>query len=725
MPEMQADWMEHKYYSCAPIPFGSPDNRGFWSAFRWNYSKLGHPIAQGLGAYGNIHVDQNDEPTLYTNLVSYSNPRDDDTMGHMYLPALGLQIPQETNGAIMFSARHHHVGMAAGRIDPALPQDSPFRQPTVDRSLVPQLPPFDADNGGGIAHHWRLNCVMIQNHSTFKPELRWMSEAFFTPVFLVNLQSEGQHMEWMMRFYIVHEPEIQWRFSLRPEIDFNSLRGQERLVRVLTLIRKGETAAGIAEKVAASGYQRNGTPQQYAYLFPYYDGNGILTNPDPEEARKTLEALSNLRPEYDTRKADVESLLTGVQFPKTGGRKAEYLRRPLGVRQPQGLFIAGDTVPTHENLDIDYFDPSNDFVPGNQNLESEGDQDEGGDFSTDENFHSYATTGSVPRNLSPSSAVGDMHGPEGSRRKENPAPGDIFETKENLNLDDLFADPTASELESISNPQSNLKNLYTDEGKGSGSSEMESSGHILSINQTLDPDPFYTAADFEGQDGDWFRDQAELIGPKREGETKVEDYSSIGNPGSTDQNLDPSLNFDDLINSEEQDPDSGEVQAQLDSTNGIGDRVEKSEDTISRPENLDRAAPIHSTDYAPGSPDMQADLEESYERGLERFLAPAFDNLNDPALPNIDQQPNAKKRNRENLDEGQNDDGLEDSGFYGSEDISGHNTEPLFGDSDEPDDYDDAAYKEAIESYERGVRESSEPHGEPSLDRESKRPRYD
>lgn len=171
---------------------------------------------------------------------------------------------------------------------------------------------------------------------------------------LVNLEDIAQHFEWMMKWYIKHEPEIMWRFSLHPDLKKDP-SGPRRLQQAYDLVEKEENGRETAAKVAAAGIPRNRDPFHYTRMFSWRDAHGMTRLSDPKEAQKTLDAVSKPNPEYDQFQADMEAIAIGTRYHETAGRKEA---------REWGLWAEGDVVSTHTELEIP-FDPEIDTIPGN------------------------------------------------------------------------------------------------------------------------------------------------------------------------------------------------------------------------------------------------------------------------------------------------------------------------------------------------------------------------
>lgn len=148
-----------------------------------------------------------------------------------------------------------------------------------------------------------------------KPELRWINENIYSQTGEAIFESKAHQYEWMMRFFIVNEPEIMFRFGSM--VNFEAGNGPEMLREAL---RKAENQNGKYEpenKVemlkAAVNYSRVGIPEHYVSLFSYTDvKSGEMIIPRIEEAEKTLKALSKGTAEFDAFYTEMSGLVGAI-----------------------------------------------------------------------------------------------------------------------------------------------------------------------------------------------------------------------------------------------------------------------------------------------------------------------------------------------------------------------------------------------------------------------------
>ncbi|KUJ23899.1 uncharacterized protein LY89DRAFT_712865 [Mollisia scopiformis] len=263
MPDIVGTGKEDRWYQNASLTLGSRNNH-LYTNVQLNYTKEGQKLEDGLQKHGGVHRDMMNDPTGLTALVSLSHLSEDYFAGRFNVTSLNLTTPLLPYEIILFPGRFFHCSTAYGPY--AVPRGSPLRAPPPNLEIIPCLP---------------------------------KGEELF--------ESKSHHFEWMMRFYIVNEPEII--LCLGGEVSSKVGSGPQQLIEACRTASI-ETAFSTQQ---TSGRPRVGGVEHYTSLFTYTDtATNKIVIPNGEEANNTLNALSRSNTEFEKFSKDMRGLITKV-----------------------------------------------------------------------------------------------------------------------------------------------------------------------------------------------------------------------------------------------------------------------------------------------------------------------------------------------------------------------------------------------------------------------------
>ncbi|KAK0106298.1 hypothetical protein ONS96_003937 [Cadophora gregata f. sp. sojae] len=297
-PDIETRGRAERRYENASLTFGAKKNRQFTSV-QLNYSEENASLEDSLKVSGGVHRDRMNDPTLPGVLVSMSHHSEDYFTGRFNIRCLHATVPLLPFEIIIFSARFYHCSTGGGFYN--VPKSSPLRVPPSDPRLIPVLP--------SDFEHSRLNFVLY-------PAIRLMKlsfseiriELFDETVEGMLFEDKAHHYEWMMRTYIVNEPEIVGRLKTVPNhVPIPKDGRSQMIVANVEIVKKGEAREARVE--FGLGITRNGDPDHYVRLFEFTDPEtGERRKPDRSEAVKTLRALAKPNIEYEELEKDMRYL---------------------------------------------------------------------------------------------------------------------------------------------------------------------------------------------------------------------------------------------------------------------------------------------------------------------------------------------------------------------------------------------------------------------------------
>ena len=174
-------------------------------------------------------------------------------------------------------------------------------------------------------------------------------ELFSDEVQGLLFEDRAHHYEWMMRTYIVNEPEIMGRLESLPDRIPIPEDGRSRMILAnVKTIKKGESRDTRVE--FGMGITRNGDPDHYVQLFEFTDpGTGEKQRPDRTEAVKTLDALAKPNVEYEELERDMR-YLDPCDYAKNGSpnnprksRTGRYARKAQRSHRRKEAWSSSDT----------------------------------------------------------------------------------------------------------------------------------------------------------------------------------------------------------------------------------------------------------------------------------------------------------------------------------------------------------------------------------------------
>ncbi|KAE8449457.1 hypothetical protein EG329_008065 [Mollisiaceae sp. DMI_Dod_QoI] len=286
IPDIDEMGREDRWHQKASLTIGSRKNH-VYTNIQLNYTKEGENLKESLKKFGGVHRDRQNDPTVLTALVSLSHPSEDYFAGRFNVTSLHLTATLLPYEIILFPGRFFHCSTGTGEY--SVPRGSPFRLPPPDPELIPPLPEG--------TEFMRFVMPLWSSARIMKPELKCLNEHLYSSIGEGIFESKAHQYEWMMRFYIVNEPEI--RFRIGDKISSEAGSGRDQLLQAYHVTQLGESTAEIAR--LASAFPRNGIPENYIQLFGYTDEEtGKFVLPDKEVAVKTLHALTKSTSNFDS-----------------------------------------------------------------------------------------------------------------------------------------------------------------------------------------------------------------------------------------------------------------------------------------------------------------------------------------------------------------------------------------------------------------------------------------
>lgn len=319
LPDLGGDGRELRWWQVASLTVGAKENH-LYANVQLNYTEEGQPLSNSLkGKFGNVHRDALNDPCVLTAVVSLSHLSEDYFGGRFNITSLNLTTPLRPYEIVLFPGRLYHCSTAFGPY--SVPRGSPLRLPPPQKDLIPSLPKG--------TEHVRLVTPMWSTLRLMTPQLRWPRAELYEDGAEVAFEDKKHHHEWMMHFYILHEPEIYIR--LGGQLSSKRGNGPEQLQRAFHTTKIGEDFATILE--AASSIPRNGDPSHYVRLFEYRDEiTSKLVSPDRDRAVKALEVIGKDNPEYKSFAQDMRYISSGKENSRTEctvkRRKVESARLP-------------------------------------------------------------------------------------------------------------------------------------------------------------------------------------------------------------------------------------------------------------------------------------------------------------------------------------------------------------------------------------------------------------
>jgi hypothetical protein len=298
VPDVCAKGQEDMWYKRASLTIGARNNHVYTNV-QLNYLKEGQKLSDGLKKFGGVHRDRQNDSSTFTALVSLSHLSEDYFGGRFNVTSLNITVPLLPFEITLFPGRLFHCSAGVGAY--SVPRGSPLRHPRPKAGLIPPLPE-------GTAYS-RLAIPLWSSHRQLRPEITWLNEHIYTNVGEVISEDYAHHLEWMMCFHIVNEPEIIFR--LEGKISSEQGTGPTQLIEVARATKDHIQKPEIARLTAT--ISRTGVAEHYVSLFTFKDpATGKIIMPRIEEAIKTMDALSKDDSVYDTFFNDMYSLVKRI-----------------------------------------------------------------------------------------------------------------------------------------------------------------------------------------------------------------------------------------------------------------------------------------------------------------------------------------------------------------------------------------------------------------------------
>ncbi|KAF8856001.1 hypothetical protein BDZ45DRAFT_745861 [Acephala macrosclerotiorum] len=289
---------EQRWHQNASLTMGSRKNH-VHTNIQLNYTKEGEKLTNSLKKFGGVHRDIQNDPTVLTAIVSLSHLSEDYFGGRFNVTSLHLTAPLLPYEITLFPGRFFHCSTGVGTY--SVPRGSPLRIPPPEPGLIPPLPEG--------TEFMRFVTPLWTSERCMNPELKCLNEHFYKSPGETIFEDKAHQYEWMMRFYIVKEPEIRLRIGNKVTSEIGS--GPQQLITAFRTVKTGENKVEVAE--LASSFPRHGDPEHYTQLFEYADlSTGIFVRPNKEAARETLEALLKDDHEFESLSKEMKELITTI-----------------------------------------------------------------------------------------------------------------------------------------------------------------------------------------------------------------------------------------------------------------------------------------------------------------------------------------------------------------------------------------------------------------------------
>lgn len=123
IPDIDGLGRGDRWYQKASLTTGSRNNNVYTNV-QLNYTKEGEKLSAGLGKFGGIHRDIENDPTVLTAIVSLSHLSEDYFGGRFNITSLNLTSPLLPHEIPLFPGRFFHCSTGVGAY--SVPRGSPL-----------------------------------------------------------------------------------------------------------------------------------------------------------------------------------------------------------------------------------------------------------------------------------------------------------------------------------------------------------------------------------------------------------------------------------------------------------------------------------------------------------------------------------------------------------------------------------------------------------------------
>ena len=196
--------------------------KNLFTSAQLNWTFPEKSLSSSLKKCGSLHPDKNDWPFAMTGMINFSHLPENYSQGRLYLTPFNTVMPLRPLSIYFFSARNFHCSIGNGYY--LVPEHSPLRLPTTP-GLISALQPSDN------YPFTRLTIPIYTDTRLIEPRFQYLNPELYVWEDGGNklYSSQLDHHNFLVSYYIVHEPEIRTRIAARNwKILINGIAAQSK-----------------------------------------------------------------------------------------------------------------------------------------------------------------------------------------------------------------------------------------------------------------------------------------------------------------------------------------------------------------------------------------------------------------------------------------------------------------------------------------------------------------